>query len=566
MDHNLPLITTLASGFTLALIFGFAAARLKMPALVGYLLAGILIGPATPGFIADMNMAAQLSEIGVMLLMFGVGLHFSLEDLLSVRRIAVIGAAVQMAVATLLGALLASSWGWPLLACGIFGLALSCASTVVLLKALEKHGALESMNGRIAIGWLVVEDIATIFALILLPPLTDFMHRPEGLSGDLWVAVAKTALQIAGFITLMLVVASRLLPMFLSHIARTGSRELFTLAVVTAAISIAFGAAKLFGVSFALGAFFAGSVMRESEFSHRAAEETLPLRDAFAVLFFVSVGMLFDPQVLVDMPLQILAVVFIIMVVNPAVAMALVLTMRYPLGTALTVAASLAQIGEFSFILTGLGVSLGVLPEQGRSLILAGAFISIVLNSLLFRGVAPLHAWALRRSPLARRLAKPDDPFSELPLSTDSRYLQGQVVLAGYGRVGERIAESLQIHGIPYVVAEESRERVETLRNRGIPAVYGDATDPSVLIQAHVAHAALLIVATPDPLGVRLIADTARKLNPRIEVVMRTHSEDEYSRLTREKIGTVFFGEEVLAKDMAAHVLQRFPKAKPRPR
>ncbi|TWG87001.1 CPA2 family monovalent cation:H+ antiporter-2 [Cupriavidus gilardii J11] len=363
---------------------------------------------------------------------------------------------------------------------------------------------------------------------------------------------------MAAFIALMLLVGKRVLPWLLWQIARTGSRELFTLSVIAAAIGIAFGAAQLFSVSFALGAFFAGMVMRESEFSHRAAEESLPLRDAFSVLFFVSVGMLFDPIILLQEPLHVLAVVAIIIIGKSLAALLIVLTFRYPLNTALTVSASLAQIGEFSFILAGLGVALGLLPAEGMSLVLAGALISIALNPLLFAGIEPLRRWILQRSRLARQLEQRSDPYAELPMTTERKYLEGQVVLVGYGRVGKRIAAALAESGIPYVVAEQNREVVEDLRKNGVPAVSGDAAEPSVLIQAHIADAVMLVVATPDPFGVRQMVDTARTLNPDIEVVLRTHSEEESQMLRKESIGTVFYGEEELAKGMAGHVLQRF--------
>jgi len=561
MEPNISLITTIAAAFGLALIFGVAAERLKVPALVGYLLAGIVIGPATPGFVADVGIASQLSEIGVMLLMFGVGLHFSLDDLLAVRRIAVPGAVVQMGMATILGMSLASWWGWSTGAGLIFGLSLSCASTVVLLKALEARGALQTMNGHIAVGWLVVEDLATVLVLVLLPPLAGVLGgtaAPVENAAPLWRTIGETFLEVSGFIALMLIAGRRVLPWLLSQVARTGSRELFTLAVIAPAIGIAYGAAHLFSVSFALGAFFAGTVMRESEFSHRAAEQSLPLRDAFAVLFFVAVGMLFDPAVLMQQPVHVLGVVAIIIVGKSLAAMVLVLAFRYPLNTALTVAASLAQIGEFSFILAGLGVSLGLLPPEGLSLVLAGALISIALNPLVFAAVAPVRAWVLRRSELARLIERRQDPFAELPMSTERKYLEGQVVLVGYGRVGRRIAEALSERGIPYVVAEQNRDQVEDLRKRGIAAVSGDAADPAALIQAHIADAAMLVIATPDPVGVRQMAKTARTLNPGIEVVLRTHSEDESLLLRKDGVGTVFFGEEELAKGMMNHVLQRF--------
>jgi CPA2 family monovalent cation:H+ antiporter-2 len=565
MEHNVSLISTLAAGFGLALVFGFVAERLRLPALVGYLVAGIVIGPATPGFVADVTIAAQLSEIGVMLLMFGVGLHFSLDDLLSVKRIAIPGAVVQMGVATVMGLGLASWWGWSFGAALIFGLSLSCASTVVLLKALEARGVLESMNGRIAIGWLVMEDLATVLLLVLMPPLAGVLggQGTVAAGGSLWSALGQTLLQVSGFIALMLFVGRRVLPWLIWQVSRTGSRELFTLSVVASAVSIAFGAAALFGVSFALGAFFAGMVMRESEFSHRAAAESLPLRDAFAVLFFVGVGMLFDPAILVQKPLHVLGVVAIIIIGKSLAALALVIAFRYPLNTALLVAASLAQIGEFSFILAGLGRSLGLLPAEGQSMILAAALISIALNPLLFGAVAPLRGWLLRRMPLARRFEQRDDPYAELPVSTERKYLSGQVVLVGYGRVGQRIAETLRARHIPYVVADQNRERVEDLRRAGVPAVSGDAAEPAVLIQAHVADAAMLVVATPDAVQVRKMAETARALNPDIEIVLRTNNEDEFRLLSQEGIGTVFCSEDELARGMLQHVVKRFEPATP---
>jgi CPA2 family monovalent cation:H+ antiporter-2 len=365
-------------------------------------------------------------------------------------------------------------------------------------------------------------------------------------------------LTVSAFIALMLLVGRRVFPAILWQVAKTGSRELFTLCVLAAAVGIAYGAAVLFGVSFALGAFFAGMVLRESEFSHRAAEESLPLREAFAVLFFVSVGMLFDPRVLLEQPLQVLAVVSIIVIGKSLAAVALVLAFRYPLNTALTVSASLAQIGEFSFILAALGVSLGLLPVEGQSLILVGALISIAINPLVFAGVKPVHAWISARSGLARLLERPDDPLALLPTSTEEKYLSGQVVLVGYGRVGRRIGESLDAQGIPYVVAEQNREVVERLRAKGMAAVSGNASDPFVLIQAHIAQASLLVVATPDTFDIRQVVEIARTLNPGIEVVLRTHNEEEAGLLERESVGKVFLGEDELAKGMIQHVLERY--------
>jgi len=564
VPHSVNLITTIAAGLGLALIVGFIAARLKLPPLVGYLIAGIIIGPGTPGFVADVELSSQLAEIGVMLLMFGVGLHFSLDDLLAVRRIALPGAIFQIVVATLLGTGVAALWGWDLAAGLVFGLALSVASTVVLLRALETHGALETVNGRIAVGWLIVEDLVMVLVLVLLPPLSVTLGGSAaaaahgGADRNLFTTVALTFGQVSVFIVLMLVVGRRFFPSILWQVARTGSRELFTLCVIATAVGIAYGSALLFGVSFAIGAFFAGMVMGESPLSHRAAEESLPFRDAFSVLFFVSVGMLFDPQVLIREPLHVFVVVLIIVLGKSLAAFFLVLLFRYPLNTALIVSASLAQIGEFSFILAGMGQSLGLLPAEGQSLVLAGALISIALNPLVFRAIQPAQSWIRSRSRLAQVLERPDDPLAALPMTVDLKRLTGQVVLVGYGRVGRRIGEALAAKGISFVVAEENREIVERLRARDIPAVSGDASDPAVLIQAHIQRARMLVIATPDTLNVRRMIEIARTVNPRIETVVRTHSEEEAALLEQERAGKVFFGEHELAAAMIHHVMARY--------
>ena len=561
MPHETPLITTIVGGLVLAFIFGALANRLRMPPLIGYLIAGVAVGPFTPGFVADGELAQELAEIGVILLMFGVGLHFSPADLLAVRRIAIPGALVQMGFTTLLGMVMAWWWNWSMGGVLIFGLSLASASTVVLLKSLEARNELASMNGRIAIGWLVVQDLVTVLVLVLLPPLAGVLGGPAlplAETKPIWMTIGQTLLQVSAFIALMFIVGRRLLPWLLLQVARTGSRELFTLAVVVSAIGIAFGAAEMFSVSFALGAFCAGTVMRESEFSHRAAEESLPLRDAFSVLFFVSVGMLVNPAILIEQPLRVLGVVATIIFGNGIGALLVVLALRYPLKTALMIAAGLAQIGEFSIILAGLGVSLGLLPAEGMSLVLAGVLISITLNSFLFAAIEPVQRWLLKKSAFARRLEQRHDTSAELPMSTERKYLEGQVVLVGYGRVGRRIAAAMDARGIPYVVAEQNRELVEDLRKQGGIAVSGQAGDPAVLIQAHIAQAAMLVIATPDTINVRHMVDTARALNPTIEIILRTHSEDESTFLRNEDIGTVFFGEEELARGMAAHVLERF--------
>ncbi|ABC35467.1 cation:proton antiporter domain-containing protein [Burkholderia thailandensis] len=567
MPHDVSLIALLAAGFGLAMILGYFASLLKMPPLVGYLLAGIVIGPGTPGFVGDLALAQQLAEIGVMLLMFGVGLHFSLGDLLAVRKIALPGAIVQIAVATALGAGLALLWGWSVGAALVFGLALSVASTVVLLRALEGRGLIESVNGRIAVGWLVVEDLVMVLVLVLLPPLAGLLGGEPALGGagshagdalgSLWGALGVTLLKVAAFIALMLVVGKRVFPRILWLVARTGSRELFTLCMIAAAVGVAFGAAKLFDVSFALGAFFAGMMMRESEFSRRAADETLPLRDAFSVLFFISVGMLFDPRVLIDEPLHVIEVAAIVVIGKTLAAVALVLAFRYPLNTALTVGAGLAQIGEFSFILASLGRGLGLLSAEGQSLILAVALLSIALNTLLFAAIDPALAWVRKHSAFARRLESRNDPLAALPMSTPQAHLTGQVVIVGYGRVGTRIAHALDARGIAYVVVEQNRETVEKLRADGVAAVSGDAIEPIVLVQAHVARAGMVVVTLPDVFDVRQIVEIARTLNPGIEVALCTNSDDEAALLASEGMGDVFVSETELARGMTEHVLAR---------
>lgn len=561
MEHSYPLITTVAASLGLALILGLIAVRLKLPALVGYLLAGVLLGPATPGFVADMNLSAQLAEIGVILLMFGVGLHFSFKDLWKVRRIALPGAVLQIAVATALGAWVSSAWGWDIGAGIVFGLALSVASTVVLLKALEQRGLLTSVNGQIAIGWLVVEDLVIVIVLVLLPSLPGWLgpaNAPlpqvdQALLTSLLLTIGKVAL----FIMLMLVVGRRIFPWLIWRVGETGSRELFILSVIAAAIGIAFGSAYLFGVSFALGAFFAGMVMRESPLSHRAANESLPFRDAFSVLFFVSVGMLFDPAVLIEQPLRVVAVVAIILLGKSVAAFVLVLMFRYPLNTALTVSASLAQIGEFSFILGGLGVALGLMPGDGQTLIVAGALISIALNPVLFGLISPLQTWIRSRSEMARFLERANDPLAELPMTVSSRYLTGHVVLVGYGRAGRRIGAELVVHNVPLVVAEQNRELVEQLRASGLHAVAGDASEPSVIIQAHIARAAILVISISDVTRVQTIIELARMLNPGVEVLVRSHSEDEMALLQAKQSGEVFLDEQELAASMVRRVLEK---------
>ncbi|MCU4530481.1 cation:proton antiporter [Acinetobacter sp. P1(2023)] len=563
MPHDVDLIILLAVGFGVALIFGYLAARLRLPPLIGYLIAGIIISPNTPGVEADIHLANQLAELGVMFLMFGVGMHFSLKDLLLVRRIALPGAILQIAVATLLGIGVSMLWGWSFGSALVFGLSLSCASTVVLLKALGDRGLLDSVNGKIAVGWLLVEDLVMVLVLVLLPATAVLLggKAPAGADGNIWLTLGITLLKVIGFIAFMLIVGKRVVPIIMQFVARLGSRELFTLTVVAAAVSIAYGSYAIFGVSMALGAFFAGMVVKESDFSHRAEEETLPLREIFSILFFVSVGMLFDPHILVESPLHILAVIAIIMVGKTLAAMALVLFFRYPINTALTVGASLAQIGEFSFILATLGVSLGLLSLEAQNLILAGALFSITLNSFVFSAIEPVQRWIRERSHLARLLERSGDPLAMLPDEVDQAYLRDQVVIVGYGGVGRRITENLINENIKVVIAEENREIVEKLRQANIAAVSGVATEPSVLIQAHIMHARLLVISPMDILDIHRIVSIAKQLNPQIQVLICAESKEEAAIIREENIGEVFYAKEEMAKNMSHHILNQIELA-----
>ncbi len=565
MPHDVTLIAILAGGFGLALVFGLAVSYLKMPPLLGYLIAGVVIGPATPGFVADIGLSTQLAEIGVMLLMFGVGLHFSINDLLAVKKIAVPGALFQMAVATALGYLVAHYWGWSLIGSIIFGLSLSVASTVVLLRALESKGLLETVNGQIAVGWLVVEDLMMVLALVLVPVMAEIYGNDGSAAhstspSELLSLVGITLAKVTAFIVLMLVVGKRLLPKMLWIVAKSGSRELFTLAVIAAAIGIAFLAAELFDVSFALGAFFAGMMLGESELSKRAADESLPLRDAFAVLFFVSVGMLFNPEIIWQEPIKLLIVIAIIMVGKTLAAILLVLLFKYPLGTALTVGVSLAQIGEFSFILAGMGLAMNLIPNEAYSLILAGAILSIAFNSFLFNGIEPALVWARKRSHLARKLDERLDPLSLLPTTVNESLLHKQVVIVGYGRVGKKVFENLKAQNINCVIAEKERGTVEELRKQNIPAVTGDAADPFVLIQAHIARAAILVIATKDSIDISKMVETARTLNPEVKIFIRARSPEEIELYEKEGWGKSFTPEDELAARISGEVIAEMAK------
>nr|WP_256938947.1 cation:proton antiporter [Acinetobacter harbinensis] len=545
----------------MALIFGYIAARLRFPPLIGYLIAGIIISPNTPGIVGDIHLANQLAELGVMFLMFGVGMHFSLNDLVQVRRIAVPGAILQITVATLLGMGVSMMWDWSFGSALIFGLSLSCASTVVLLKALGDRGLLNSVNGKIAVGWLLVEDLVMVLVLVLLPATAVLLGGTPIAGSDpeanIWLTLVMTLLKVIGFIAFMLIIGKRLVPFIMHMVARLGSRELFTLTVVAAAVSIAFGAYKIFGVSMALGAFFAGMVVKESDFSHRAEEETLPLREIFSILFFVSVGMLFDPLILIQQPLHVLAVVGIILIGKTIAAMALVLFFRYPINTALTVGASLAQIGEFSFILATLGVSLQLLSIEGQNLILAGALISITLNSFIFAAVEPIQQWIRDRSHLARLLERSGDPLAMLPDEVSQDYLRDQVVIVGHGEVGRHITQTLMQQGIKVVIAEENREIVEDLRAKGIAAVSGHATEAGVLIQAHIQHARLLVLSPMDLLDIHKIVDIAKTLNPQIQVLVCAESNEQAERIRSDHLGEVYFAKTEMAKNMSNHILNQ---------
>ena len=556
MHHQSNLIALIAMGFVFATALGYVAARLRMPPLVGYLVAGIAIGPFTPGFVADAELAGQLAEIGVILLMFGVGLHFSIEVLLKVRAIALPGAVVQIAVATLIGSGLAHLWGWGTSAGIVFGLALSVASTVVLLRALEQRNELDSEQGRIAVGWLIVEDLAMVLALVFLPALAPGALDDAAGENALLMSLGVTALKVALFVALMMIGGRRVVPWILGQVARTGSRELFTLAILAIALGIAYGSAMLFDVSFALGAFFAGVMLAESDLSHQAAENSLPLQDAFAVMFFVSVGMLFDPSVILEQPLQLLGVMFVIVIGKSLAALAIVLAFGYALRTALTISASLAQIGEFSFILAGLGVALGLLPEEGRDLILAGALLSITLNPLAFAAITPIVRWVNEHPRLLAALTRDSERRAALPPDGDISNLHDHAVIVGYGRVGSVVGHGLQTVGLEFVVIETNRRLVDHLRADKITAIYGDASANGVLELAHIERARLLVIASPDGFHARRILELARARNPSISIVVRTHSAGELRYLIRQGVDRAVMGELELALEMTEYALR----------
>jgi len=554
MPHQAPLISTIVIALALAWAFAAVANRLKLPPIVGYLLAGIAIGPFTPGFVADQNIASELAEIGVILLMFGVGLHFSLADLLSVKAIAIPGAFAQIACATLLGMGLGLWLGWSIEGALVFGLALSVASTVVLLRALQERRLVETERGRIAVGWLIVEDIAMVLTLVLLPALSGALEGDAGAAPlDIAVALGTTVAKIAAFVGIMLIVGKRLIPGILHYMAHTGSRELFRLSVLVIALGAAYAAAELFGVSFALGAFFAGMILSESALSQQAAQETLPLRDAFAVLFFVSVGMLFDPTILVREPIPVLVTVLIIVLGKSLAAFAIVRGFGYSTPTALTISASLAQIGEFSFILAGLGVSLALLPEQGRDLILAGAIISILLNPLLF---AALDHVLERREQRRVEVAEITETDTAREPIRPTR-LANHIVLVGHGRVGSAISAALRTKGVPLFVIEYNEDAVAALKTTGVETLSGNAADPELIATANLGGARCLLVAIPNAFEGGQVVQQARAINPKLIIVARAHSEAEIEHLKKHGADLVVMGEHEIAKAMLDNIFER---------
>ncbi|MFK4873550.1 YbaL family putative K(+) efflux transporter [Novosphingobium sp. ZW T3_23] len=547
MPHTTPLVATVVAGLVAAFAMGALAHRLRISPVAGYLFAGVLVGPFTPGVVADSALANELAELGVILLMFGVGLHFSVKDLMSVRKIALPGAVLQIAFATALGAGIAAWQGWSMAAGLVFGLALSVASTVVLLRALQVGNLMDTERGRIAVGWLIVEDLAMVLVLVLLPALAGLAAGRAQSNIDLAWTIGLTLAKVGGFIALMLIVGKRVIPAALHWAAHTGSRELFRLAVLAIALGVAFGAAYVFDVSFALGAFFAGMVMGEKQLSRRAAEETLPLRDAFAVLFFVSVGMLFDPSVVVEHGVAVLATLVVIVVGKSLAAVAIVRFFGHPPQTALAVAASLAQIGEFSFMLAALGVQLGILPQEGRDLILAGAIFSILANPLIFRWLAGRHSIVKSVA-----VAEQERRAKEAVPAAGER-----VVLVGYGRVGRLVAQGLAQDARSLVIVEERPDLVERAREAGHEVLAGNASEVEVLDRAAIRDATRLMIAIPEGFEAGVIAQRARQLNPGIEILARAHSDEEVDHLRKVGADHVVMGEREIARRLLE--LQRSP-------
>ncbi|MFO1059830.1 MAG: YbaL family putative K(+) efflux transporter [Dongiaceae bacterium] len=550
------LIGTLVAGLGLAFVFGFVAGRLRLPPLVGYLVAGILIGPYTPGYVADQALASQLAEVGVVFLMFGVGLRFSFADLMEVRGIAIPGAVGQMALVAALGTSLGRLFGWTLAASMLFGAALSVASTVVVLRALQHRRLLDSDYGKIAIGWLVVQDVVAIMVLLVLPELPGAAGGQP--AAAVWPALGLTAAKLAAFVAVMLLAGRRVIPWVLHHAAHGGSREVFRLAVLAVALGVAYGSAELFGVSFALGAFFAGMILAESTLSQQAATEILPFRDAFAVLFFVSVGMLFDPAILLTHPGPVLATFLVIVAGNAAAVFVVARIFRHSLHTALGLAASLSQIGEFSFVLASIGVALGVLPAEAGAFILAGALLSILANPLMFVAVDRLlPRLAERRTPEAAA------PEAVAPLEAPGRSLSGHAVLVGYGRVGRRVGQMLRSRGVPLLVIEERQDIVEQLGREGVPAIAGNAGQPGMLEAANIAAARWLVSAIPNPFESGNLFEHGRLVNPQLEIVARAHSDAEVDYLKAHGANFIIEGEVEIARLIADHLVLRFDETLP---
>jgi CPA2 family monovalent cation:H+ antiporter-2 len=557
MPHNSPLIGILVFGLGLAFILGTVANRLRTSLLVGYLLAGVAIGPFTPGFVADQALALQLAEIGVILLMFGVGLHFSVDDLIEVRAVAIPGALLQVVLATAMGETLAWFMDLDLAAGLVFGLALSVASTVVLLRTMQEHRLMNTRAGHIAVGWLVTQDLVTVLALVLLPIVAPLL-RHDGTNGasrpELAFAIVVTLAKVLAFVGLMLLVGRRIIPAILHYVAHTGSRELFRLAVLAVALGVAFTAAEIFGVSFALGAFVAGMVLHESQLSQRAAEETLPLRDAFAVLFFVSVGMLFDPTVLIHDPLPLLGTLAVVLIGTPVVAFLIMCAFRQPLSSALTIAAGLAQIGEFSFILVALGVGLDLLDGRIRDLVLGASILSIFFNPIMFFVVRRVVLSMERKAEAAAGPAI--GPVVPEAVSHEKTELRDHAILVGYGRVGRLIADGLLAAGTRFLVLEAGDATVQPLRDRGIEVLIGNAADPDLLRLANIAQARLLLVAIPEAFEVRQIVLHAREENPTIDIIARAHFDAEVDYLSKIGAGTVVMGEREIARSMLEHAAE----------
>jgi CPA2 family monovalent cation:H+ antiporter-2 len=545
MPHDLDLIMTLTGGLTAALGLGFAAQALRLSPIVGYLLAGILVGPFTPGFVADNSIATQCAEIGVILLMFGVGLHFQLKDLMAVRLVAVPGALVQIAVATGLGALVTHFFGWTWTAGIVFGMAIAVASTVVLTRVLADNRALHTPVGHIAIGWLIVEDLFTILALVLLPALYGASEAGE----TVWRTLGIALLKLAVLVVFTLVAGQKLIPWILGYVARTRSRELFTLSVLVLALGIAVGSAHFFGASMALGAFLAGMVVGQSEFSARAAADALPMRDAFAVLFFVSVGMLFDPGSLAEGWPLMLATLGIVLIGKPLAALAVVLILKKPLKSALSVAVALAQIGEFSFILAALAISLKIMPPEATSALVVASVISITLNPLLYQAIEPSIRWLEKRGWL-----RPPAPSAEA--APAARSSDHPVLMVGYGPVGQTLSRILRNNGLDVVVIEMNIETVHRLRAQGLPVVHGDAAHPEVLEHAGLGGAQGLIIAARG-VEVSEVVRAARELNPRVRILARATYLAEAEALRSLGATEVFTSEGEIALSMTDFLLEQ---------